>query len=216
MAEPLTFLEFGASREEAEMTVVLMHGLGDSGHGFADVAQMICQTAAPAKWRFVLPHAPNLPVTCNGGFVMPAWYDILDMSHPRNVDWATVDASEQALVKLIEEQASEKLVLAGFSQGGAMALHLGLRMQERVSGIISMSGYLLESAEHPCPEKKADVPIGIFHGDVDDVVPLLAAEQTEKTLKEQGFAPDKRVYPGVAHSLSMDEIRDVYAWLQAR
>lgn len=212
--EILPHLEFGAENNEADLTVILMHGLGASGHDFEDVAMYLADAAKPAQWRFVLPHAPVQPVTINMGMEMPAWYDILDMSHPRMVNWDTVDASLAHIEAMIKNESASKIVLAGFSQGGAMALHVGLRNQESIVGILAMSGYLLEDDGHPCPGKETDLPIGIFHGEMDDVVPAIAARQSIKTLESKKYEPSSKFYPGLPHSVSMDEIEDVFSWLK--
>jgi phospholipase/carboxylesterase len=209
----LPCLEIGASPEEAELCVILMHGLGADGHDFEDFATGLSQAALPRKWRFVLPHAPEQAVTINMGMRMPAWYDILDLSQPREVDWDSVEDSRQNIDALLDRESAQKIVLAGFSQGGAMALHVGLRRQQSIAGILVMSGYLLESEGHPCPAKGADFPIGLFHGSADPVVPLAAAEQAQVTLGEAGFSPTIKVYEGMAHSLCEDEIRDAFEWL---
>ena len=209
----LPCLEIGAARDEAELCVILMHGLGADGHDFADVAEALCAAAKPRKWRFVLPHAPEQPVTINLGMRMPAWYDILDMSQPREVNWDTVEGSRRSIEALIrQEEQAEKMVLAGFSQGGAMALHVGLRHQDSIAGILVMSGYLLEGEAHPCPAKAKDFPVGIFHGSDDPVVPLAAAERTLEVLGEAGFAPTHKTYAGMEHSVCDEELRDVFGW----
>ncbi len=212
---PLPCLEIGAAREEAELCVLLMHGLGADGHDFEDVASALSEAALPQQWRFVLPHAPQQPVTINLGMVMPAWYDILDMSQSREVNWDTVAESGARIEALIENEKAQKLVLAGFSQGAAMALHVGLRRPDSIAGILMMSGYLLENAEHPCPSMSTDFPIAIYHGSADPVVPLAAAEQSIATLGVQGYSPSFKVYDGMQHSLCDEEIRDVFAWLSA-
>ncbi len=214
MESLLPFLEFGAPRGEAELCVLLMHGLGADGHDFADVARILSDAAAPRKWRFVLPHAPEMPVTINMGMRMPAWYDIIDLAQPRAVDWETVKESETRIEALIAREPAAKLVLAGFSQGGAMSLHVGLRTERALAGILVMSGYLLESDAHPCPEKSTPVPlIGVFHGSDDPVVPLTAAERSMEVLVGAGYAPTLKVYRGMEHSLCDEEIRDVFGWL---
>jgi len=214
MNDLLPHLEIGASREDAETTVLLMHGLGADGHDFADVAEILCRSAAPKKWRFVLPHAPEMPVTINMGMRMPAWYDILDMSQPREVDWESVAKSQAAIVALMETEAAEKIVLAGFSQGAAMAMHVGLRTERPIAGILMMSGYLLESEGQPCPKTTPESPpIGIFHGSADQVVPLSAAERTQDALADAGFSPTMKIYQGMEHSVCDEEVRDVFEWL---
>jgi len=213
MESLLPCLELGAPLEVAEMTVILMHGLGADGYDFADVAASLARSAEPQKWRFVLPHAPEMPVTINMGMTMPAWYDILDLSHPREVNWATVYQGQRMVEALMAREKAKALVLAGFSQGGAMALQVGLRNQSRIAGIISMSGYLLFSENHPCPEKETDFPIGMFHGNADQVVALQAAQAGEAMLKQKNYLPTLKVYPGLPHSVSPVEIQDVFNWL---
>lgn len=212
----LAHLEIGASREEAELSVILMHGLGADAHDFEDVAAALSRAAEPRKWRFVLPNAPRQAVTINMGMHMPAWYDILDMSTPRDVNWETVAESARNIEALLKRETAEKIVLAGFSQGAAMALHVGLRNQESIAGVLMMSGYLLESEEHKCPDKveTADFPIGIFHGSDDAVVPVIAARQTSEALHAHGYAQTLKIYAGLEHSVSEDELRDVFAWLE--
>jgi phospholipase/carboxylesterase len=191
-----------------------MHGLGADGHDFADVATLLSKAAQPRKWRFVLPHAPKMAVTINLGMRMPAWYDIIDLEHPRSVNWDTVAESTRNIEALLKAERAEKIVLAGFSQGAAMALHVGLRHSSAIAGILMMSGYLLESDEHPCPEKSAEMPIGILHGSDDEVVPLAAAEGTVAALDGAGYSPTFKVYQGMGHSVSEEEIGDVFAWLE--
>ncbi|MDG2125126.1 MAG: dienelactone hydrolase family protein [Verrucomicrobiales bacterium] len=214
-APPLNYLEVGASRQDAGLCVILMHGLGADGHDFADVADALSQAALPKKWRFVLPHAPAQPVTINNGSTMPAWYDILDLDHPRLVDWDTVATAQASIESLLGNEPANTTVIAGFSQGAAMALHVGLRHQDRIAGVLMMSGYLLESAQHPAPEPApgTDLPIAIFHGSGDPVVPLSAGQQAAETLTSKGFSPQLKAYPGLQHSVSDAEIRDVFDWL---
>lgn len=196
------------------MTVILMHGLGADGHDFADVAEAISRAALPRKWRFVLPHAPHQKVTINMGMMMPAWYDILDLSQPRSVNWDTVDEGARSIEALVAREKAGKIVLAGFSQGAAMALHVGLRHQDAIAGILMMSGYLLMGETHPCPKKTGDFPIGIFHGSADPVVAVDAAKQAVSALEENGYTPTLKIYPGLEHSVAEEEVRDVFAWLQ--
>lgn len=210
----LPVLEIGAANDEAELSVILMHGLGADGHDFADVATAMSRAALPSKWRFVLPHAPEQAVTINMGMTMPAWYDIIELDHPRSVNWATVDESHRAIEKLLGGERAGKIVLAGFSQGAAMALHVGLRRQSEVAGVLMMSGYLLESEEHVCPAKSSEIPIGIFHGSEDPVVPFNAAEDALAELEAKGYSPGFKVYQGMEHSLCDEEIRDAFEWLQ--
>ena len=209
----LPHLEIGATREEAEVSVILMHGLGADANDFEDVAEALSLAAEPRKWRFVLPNAPTQAVTINMGMHMPAWYDILDMSQPRAVNWDTVAQSASSVEALLGNETAERIVLAGFSQGAAMALHVGLRHQQSIAGILMMSGYLLENDDHPCPEKTTELPIGVFHGSEDAVVPAHAAQSAVESLEAKGFSPSLKIYPGLEHSVFEEEIRDVFEWL---
>jgi phospholipase/carboxylesterase len=210
----LQYLEIGAAKADADLCVILMHGLGADGHDFEDVATMLCQAAQPKRWRFVLPHSNEIPVTINMGHKMPAWYDILDLSHPREVNWTTVETSQRQIESLIAAESAPKIILAGFSQGAAMALHVGLRNQEKIAGILAMSGYLLQSGAHPAPPSKGPLPISILHGNADDVVPIKAAELALHDLKQAGYSPSFKSYIALGHSVSQEEVRDVFEWLE--
>lgn len=212
-ASALQCLEIGALCDEAELSVILMHGLGADGHDFADVASALSEAATPRRWRFVLPHAQTMPVTINMGMRMPAWYDILDLGHPRAVNWSTVSASRKQIEAVIAAESAPKIVLAGFSQGAAMALQVGLRRQADLVGVLLMSGYLLESDEYPVPVCEGPFPIGFFHGDEDDVVPIGSAKESQESLEAAGYTPTFKSYSGLGHSVSQEEVRDVFDWL---
>lgn len=212
----LRYLEVGASRSDADLTVIWMHGLGADGYDFQEVAQTLARAAAPLRWRFLLPHAKELPVTISMGLQMPAWYDITSLSQPRKVDWSTVAKSQAMIEEMISSEPAENLVLAGFSQGAAMALHVGLQHQARLAGILVLSGYLLESEEHPVAPCKCSLPIQILHGRADDVVPSSAADATAATLQGAGYHPEITTYEGLAHSVNEEEVQAVFTWLQDR
>ncbi|MGJ8725199.1 MAG: alpha/beta hydrolase [Roseibacillus sp.] len=209
----LRILEIGAGREEAELLIILMHGLGATGEDFADVAHVLSRSALPQKWRFVLPHAEEIPVTINGGMTMPAWYDIISLTHPREVDWSTVERCQLQIEELMKTEKAPRVILAGFSQGAAMALHVGLRNQSKVDGVLMMSGYLVESEDRPAPAPEGELPITIFHGQDDEVVPLEAAETTLASLRGVGYEPSFQSYVGLPHSVSQEEVEDVFGWL---
>lgn len=212
----LPYLEVGASRAEAELTVIWMHGLGADGYDFQDVTQALSRVAAPQRWRFVLPHAKELPITISTGLQMPAWYDIISLSQPREVDWSTVAQSQAMIEELISAEPASRLVLAGFSQGAAMALHVGLQHQTHLAGILVLSGYLLENAEHPVAPCNSSVPIRILHGQEDDVVPPSAAAAAATALQGVGYNLEITTYEGLGHSVNEQEIQAVLAWLQER
>ena len=172
--------------------------------------------------RFVFPHAPLRPVTVNNGYVMRAWYDIKSFTPAGRADLAgTVESSRRVADYIDRERqlgvAPARVVLAGFSQGGAVALYAGLRYPERLAGILAMSCYL------PFPETlaaeksaaNADVPILLCHGRGDPVVPIGMGLEAREELKANGYAPEWRDYP-MQHAVCMDEIADVARWLKLR
>ena len=204
--------------EPIRATVIWMHGLGADGHDFEPV---VPEFALPPELglRFVFPHAPMRPVTINGGQVMRAWYDILDLEHRRQEDEEGVRQSEVAVQALIRREVGrgippERIVLAGFSQGGAMALHTGLRYPERLAGIISLSAYLplRDTVENEVSAANADVPIFMAHGVQDPLIPLAAATASRDGLESLGYRVTWRDY-SMPHSVCPDEIRDISGWL---
>lgn len=200
-------------------SIIWMHGLGANAHDFEPVVPHL-GIPPEAGLRFVFPNAPKRAVTVNNGFVMPAWYDILGMELDRREDDAGIRDSERAIQTLIRREnargiASEHIFLAGFSQGGAMALHTGLRYPEPLAGILALSCYLplaklLEGERHPANQQ---IPIFMAHGSADPVVPLATAEASVAVLKTLGYAPDWREYP-MQHEVNMAEIQDIGGWLR--
>jgi phospholipase/carboxylesterase len=197
-------------------TVIWLHGLGADGHDFEPIVPELGMPAAPAV-RFVFPHAPLQPVTINGGAVMRAWYDV---TADGGQDAAGVRASQTRVEALVARErtrgvAPRSIVLAGFSQGGAMALQTGLRHPERLAGIAALSGYL------PLPESVADevsqanrgVPIFMAHGTRDPVIPLSWAMRSRDHLAALGYAIDWHEYP-MPHSVCAEEIADIGRWLR--
>lgn len=206
--------------EPAVASVVWLHGLGADGYDFEPVAQML-QPMLPVPVRFVLPHAPKMPVTVNGGMRMPAWYDMLDFNHPRNVDWASVQASEVEVGKLLERERQrgitpERLFLAGFSQGGAVALRLALKREQALAGVLALSTYLLQNEGEDFPVDKANKrPLFMVHGEFDGVIPFALAEASRNTLRQQGFEVEWHAYP-MAHAVCPEEIEAIAVWLAQR
>ncbi len=200
-----------------DAAVIVMHGLGADGNDFVPV---IPELALPPslRARFVFPHAPLRPVTINAGMVMRAWYDVLQLGGGRE-DEAGIRAS-QALIEafLAQEKArgipAGRIVLAGFSQGGAMALQAGLRHPERLAGIAALSCYLPLAASLAGEAGPAarEVPIFMAHGAHDDLIPLGLAQRSRDRLLELGFRVAWHAYP-IAHGVCAEEIRDVGRWL---
>ena len=198
----------------ARSAVIWLHGLGADGHDFEPIVPHLGVDESHAV-RFVFPHAPKRPVTINGGFVMPAWYDIRAMSLSREVDEQGVLESARLVHVLIErenqrEVPTERIVLAGFSQGAAMALHVGLRYPERLAGIVALSTYLVrdESLEDERSEANRAVPIFQAHGSMDPMVPPEAGQLAYDRLKSLDYSVVFKAYR-MGHEVNQQEIVDV-------
>ena len=205
-------------RSRADASVVLLHGLGADGHDFESLVPELRLPASTAV-RWVFPHAPVRPVTINGGARMRAWYDITGFDRRALQDEAGIRESAETVRTLVEREhergiASDRIVLAGFSQGGAIALFAGLRQPARLAGILALSTYLpladrLAAEAHPA---NAAVPILLAHGTSDPIVPLALAEGSRALLRERGYEVDFRTYP-MPHSLCAEEVTDIREWL---
>jgi phospholipase/carboxylesterase len=204
--------------DNPKIVIIWMHGLGADGNDFAPVVPQFNMPELPIK--FVFPHAPKIPVTINGGMVMRAWYDILTLDINSRADVAGVMASEKLIHELIQEQIDagfnySQIVLAGFSQGGAMSLHVSTRLKHKIAGIIALSSYL------PLPQllidkpnaSNKDTPIFMGHGTQDPVVPYTLGEASRDALLKAGYRIDWHNYP-LQHGVSMDELQDIKQWLQ--
>ena len=200
-------------------TVLWMHGLGADGNDFVPIVREL-NLPPSIPVRFIFPHAPMRPVTVNGGFVMRAWYDIAHSDLSQREDEAGLRDSQQAIEALIDREnergiAPENIVLAGFSQGGAMALQSGLRYPEKLAGIMALSCYLplaqmLAAEAH---RTNSATPIFMAHGNHDPVIPITLATASRQQLLESGYAVEWHEYP-MAHSVCVEEIADISAWLQ--
>lgn len=199
-------------------SVIWMHGLGADGHDFVPVVSEL-DLPAELSIRFVFPHAPMQPVTINNGYVMRAWYDVLLESGGKREDGAGVRASQARLEALIARERARgipaaRLVLAGFSQGGAMALHTGLRHPERLAGLMALSCFLPLAdtlADEASPANR-DVPIFMAHGTQDAVIPMARARQARDRLLALGYRVRWREYR-MPHAVCAEEIDDIGAWL---
>ncbi len=206
------------SAPQPTAAVIWLHGLGADGHDFAGLVPELDLSNCPPI-RFVFPHAPSMPVTVNGGYVMPAWYDILGPDLVSQQDAAGIQASERAIVALIAQEVArgipaERIVLAGFSQGCAMALHTGLRLPQRLAGIMALSGYLpladrFTAERHPA---NAQTPVFMAHGTQDPVVVIARGEASRDALAALGQPVEWHSYP-MPHSLHPREISDISAFL---
>jgi len=198
--------------------IIWLHGLGADGHDFEPI---VPQLGAAAAWpvRFIFPHAPMRPVTINGGMTMRAWYDIRELSIDRNQDHAGIAASLTAVDRLIDEQIeagipAERIVLAGFSQGGAIALRCGLARQQRLAGIVALSCYLLDGqrlGEWIGPSA-GEVPVFMGHGELDPVVPVALGQAAANSLKQHGVEVLWQSW-SMPHSVCVPEIEAIDRWL---
>ncbi|MEO5861304.1 MAG: dienelactone hydrolase family protein [Burkholderiales bacterium] len=203
-------------------SVIWMHGLGADGTDFVPV---IKELGLPESLplRFIFPHAPMRAVTINSGSVMRAWFDILEISNvERKVDETGIRESQRAIEAFIEREISrgieaKRIVLAGFSQGGAIALQAGLRHSQALAGILALSTYLplASKLEAEASSANRSIPIFMAHGEQDTMIPISIAEHSYQELSRQGHKVEWREYP-MAHSVSTEEIMDIGAWLKRR
>ncbi len=200
--------------------VIWLHGLGADRYDFLPVAEAL-QGLLPST-RFVMPQAPTRPVTINGGYAMPSWYDILAMSPARAIDHQQLEASAQQVIALIEAQRDSgidprRIFLAGFSQGGAVVLHTAfLRWQGPLGGVLALSTYAPTfSAELPLEAAKQQVPVYCLHGSHDDVVIPSMGRAAHDWLNQRGVPVTWREYP-MGHEVLPQEVRDIGIWLSAQ
>ena len=199
-------------------SVIWLHGLGADGNDFVPIIPQLNLSECPAI-RFVFPSAPSMAVTINGGYVMPAWYDITERKINAREDLAGIHKSAAAISELIEREVSrgiayENIVLAGFSQGCAMSLQIGLRFPNALAGIMALSGYLplARSLAHERSEANSKTPIFMAHGVWDAVITLERAEASADALEKLGYQVDWNTYP-MEHSLHPDELVDISRFL---
>lgn len=205
-------------RKKIDRAVIWLHGLGASGHDFEPVVPQLGLSDDMAV-RFIFPHAPKRPVTVNGGMVMPAWYDILEMSLERKVDIAQIETSAQQINDLIAREVErgvtpEHIVIAGFSQGGAVAYHVALSHPKRLAGLMTLSTYLATDDHIEYSEANKEMPILIEHGSHDPVVPVVLGEQAQQLLSGKGYSVAYHTYP-MAHQVCMPQIQNIGKWLNA-
>ena len=203
-------------------SVIWMHGLGADGNDFVPIVRELDLAGAPPI-RFVFPHAPMQAVSINNGFVMRAWYDIKwgDLEgKSKQADERGVRASEAAVAQLVEREmaagiASDKIVLAGFSQGGAIALQTALRYPKRLAGVMALSTYLPlhESLATEAAADNRKIPVFMAHGTQDNVVAYAMGSRSRDMLMKHGYEVEWHEYP-MPHSVCLEEIRDIGAWLQ--
>ncbi len=195
--------------------VIWLHGLGADGHDFEGIVPQLHLPKEKAI-RFLFPHAPVRPVTLNEGYPMRAWYDILSFGDASPEDTQGIHETEQALHHLIHEQTThgiplERIILAGFSQGGAMALYTALRYPRRLAGVLALSTYL-PLADTLLPATHA-FPIFMAHGAQDTIVPFAVGRRARAQLEKLNYTVEWESYP-MAHTVCMDEVKTISDWLQ--
>lgn len=204
-----------------DASIIWLHGLGADGHDFEPV---VPELGLPGRLavRFVFPHAPSMPVSLNGGYIMPAWYDVRHTDLGIEHDGPGIARSARQIRLLIEQEqmrgiAAARIIIAGFSQGAAMALHVGLTHREKLAGIIALSGYLLQRQELEATRNTAnrDTPILMAHGVNDEVVPFTLGEQAQRTLTAWGYDVQWHSYP-MGHHVCTEEIRTIGRWIAER
>ena len=198
--------------------VLWMHGLAD-GNDFVPIIDEL-ELPPDSRIRFVFPHAPMRPVSINNGFVMRAWYDVLNLNFTLPEDETGLRDSQRAIEALLERErrrgiAPERIVLAGFSQGGAVALQTGLRYPEKLAGIMALSCYLPLQQTLATEAHRANSATSIFmaHGNRDPVIPMTLAAASRRQLLESGYAVEWHEYP-MAHAVCVEEMADISAWLK--
>lgn len=204
--------------ETATATVIWLHGLGADGHDFESIVPELGSRITRAT-RFVFPHAPLQAVTINAGMIMRAWYDIRDMDLPERADEEGIRLSEGILRAYIETETkqgipSERIVLAGFSQGGVIALRTGLTHDQRLAGILALSTYLPMQAqtEREAQAVNRSTPVFMAHGSEDPLIPMRAAQSSRDFLQALGLSVEWHSYR-MPHSVCPEELRDLSAWL---
>lgn len=209
---------------EPDGSVIWLHGLGADGHDFEPIVPEL-RLQGRLNLRFIFPNAPVRPVTINGGTAMRAWYDILTMDRDGPIDEDGTRQSSQQLIELIEREHERgipynKILLAGFSQGGAIASHTAIRFPHRLAGLMSLSTYLPlhryfeEEVATRLDDENRELPIFMAHGSGDAVLPMVLGERSRDLLQSAGFNVEWHEYP-MAHAVCASEIEDIRRWLLA-
>lgn len=200
-------------------SIIWLHGLGADGQDFVPIAG---ELQLPVAVRYIFPHAPQRPITINGGMVMRAWYDIAGQSIDAKQDEAGIRASQEAIEALIAQELArdispDKIFLAGFSQGGAIILHTALRQKVALGGVLALSTYLplQESAKREALSYTRTTPIYMAHGKGDPVIPYALGEASREVLMGLGYTVEWHEYP-MQHSVCEQELADIQAWLTLR
>ena len=208
-------------RGEHKASVIWLHGLGADGHDFEPVIPAL-QLPEDHGVKFIFPHAPERPVTINGGMVMRAWYDIKEMDLRKREDTDGIEDSRQVIEAFIKSEKeagipADKILLAGFSQGGVVILHTGLRHSEPLAGLLALSTYLAlpETLAGEADPANSKIPIFMAHGTMDPIIPVHQGKNSADQLQQQGYPVDWHEYP-IQHAVSLEEIEEIGRWISAR
>lgn len=207
------------TQAQPDAAVIWLHGLGADGNDFAPIVPELA-LSEEFKIRFVFPHAPQIPVTVNGGYVMPAWYDILEMEIDRRVDVEQLMISAEAISALIERElergiSSQRILLAGFSQGGAVAYQVALSYPKPLGGLLAMSTYFATGDSIVPDSANENLSIEIHHGLYDPVIPEKLGRKAVQRLEELGYKPRYKTYP-MEHAVCPEQLRDISQWIRSR
>lgn len=211
--------EIVKTSEQTEFTVIWMHGLGADGNDFVSIIPEL-KLPTGLKVKFVFPHAPIRPVTLNNGIEMRAWYDLLSLDRSKTAKEDDILITVTWINQMIDEEInsgtpSTKILLAGFSQGGVIALHTGLRYPQKLAGIMALSTYIpfKENVFAQVNDVQKGLPIFAAHGEYDPVIPFASWQDYVPSLETQGYDIEAHAYP-MEHSLCLEEINDISVWLQ--
>lgn len=216
--EKLTFVKIETALN-ADKSIIWLHGLGADGNDFVPIVPEL-NLPSTSKIKFIFPNAPVMPVTINNGYEMRAWFDIYSLSLQSKIDIDGIESSVKAIEHLIEQEIqsrikTENIILAGFSQGAAIALYTGLRYPDRLGGIIALSGYLplADKVLAAASQANSQIPVFLGHGTEDPIVPYALGKATYSALHQASYPVTWRSYP-MPHSVCTEEIRDISLWLQ--
>lgn len=202
---------------QPDSAVIWLHGLGADGNDFAPIVPAL-KLPKDMGIRFIFPHAPSIAVTVNGGFVMPAWYDILEMDIDRKVDITGLMQSADEIIAFIDREIergidSRRILIAGFSQGGAVAYQVVLSSEKPLAGLLAMSTYFATRETITLNDTNKAIPIKIQHGQLDPVVPESLGKQATTTLVKLGYSVSYQSYP-MEHAVCPEQIDDISDWIQ--
>ena len=217
---PLEIIDRHSDISKINASVIWLHGLGADGYDFEPVVKQLLSSGKLGNVRFILPHAAEMAVTRNSGYIMPAWYDIYGEIPISREDEAGIQASQRYIEFLIENEmnrgiASERIVLAGFSQGGAIALHTAVRFPKKLAGVMALSTYLPLHSKLATDADKANTrtPIFMAHGIFDDIISLEMSKVSRNLLQDSQYFVSWHEY-NMAHSVCIEEIADIEEFLQ--